>query len=136
MAAINAIPGVADAKVEELRAAGIRTTDDLLVQANTPKRREKLAGARKVTEKQLLTWVRLAELMRVKGVSGPSAELLVAAKVDSLKELKGADAEALAATLDKKNSARKNPPLKRAPSSKVVQKWIDEAKALKATVRT
>jgi predicted RecB family nuclease len=135
VATITAIEGIADAKVDQLREAGVRTTEQLLEQANTPKRREKLAASYKVTEKQLLGWVTRAELMRVKGVSGPSAELLVAVGISSIKDLRGADAEELAAAMEKKNNAKKNKLVERTPSSKVVQKWIDQAKDLKPVVR-
>lgn len=135
MASITAIQGIADAKVKKLREAGIRTTDDLLAKANTSKRREKLAADTTASEKQLLTWATHADLMRVKGVSGSSAQLLGAAGVSSVKDLKSSDAETLAAAMDKKNSARKNPLVARAPSAKVVQKWIDQAKPLKPIVR-
>lgn len=135
MATITAIEGIADAKLDQLRDAGIRTTDQLLETANTPKRREKLAASSKLTEKQLLTWVTRAELMRVKGVSGPTSELLAAVGITSIKDLRGGDADELAAAMEKKNKAKKNKLVQRTPSAKVVQKWIDQAKELKPTVR-
>lgn len=135
MATITAIEGITDARADKLRDAGIRTTETLLQTANTPKRREKLAASSQVTEKQLLTWATRAELMQVKGVSGSTAELLVAAGVTSIKDLRAADAEQLAATMEKKNSAKKTPLVARAPSAKVVAKWIDGAKAVKPVVR-
>lgn len=135
MATISAIEGIADSKVEKLRAEGIRTTDALLDQANTAKRREKLSASTKITEKQLLGFVNQADLMRVKGVGGPIANLLDAVGVSNVKDLRSSDADELAAKLEKKNNAKKNPPVKRTPSSKVVQKWIDDAKGLKLVVR-
>lgn len=136
VATITAIEGIADAKADKLRDAGIRTTEQLLEQANTPKRREKLASSAKLTEKQLLTWVTRAELMRVKGVSGPTSELLAAVGVTSIKDLRGGDAEQLAAAMEKKNNAKRNKLVARTPSAKVVQKWIDHAKGLKPVVRS
>lgn len=135
MATITAIEGIAEAKADKLRAAGIRTTEALLENANTKKRREKLSAETKISEKQILTWVNHADLMRIKGVSGQYSELLEAAGVDTVKELKTRNADNLAEAMDKKNSAKKNRLVKRTPSAKVVQKWIDQAKSLKPVVK-
>ena len=135
MPTITAIEGIAETKAEKLRSAGIRTTEALLENANTPKRREKLAAATKLSEKQILTWVNHADLMRIKGVSGQYSELLEKAGVDTVKELRTRNAENLAAAMEKKNNARKNRLVQRTPSAKVVQKWIDQAKQLKPVVK-
>lgn len=135
MATITAIEGITDVRAEKLRAAGIRTTDALLENANTPKRREKLAASSRATEKQLLTWASRAELMQVRGVSGPTSELLAAAGVTSIKDLRAASADELAAAMDKKNRARKQPIVARTPSAKVVAKWIDRSKSVRPVVR-
>ena len=135
MASITAIEGIGDAKADKLRAAGIKTCEALLAGANTKKRREKLAAETKLSEKQILTWVNHADLMRIKGVSGQYSELLEAAGVDSVPELKQRNAENLAAAMEKKNNARKNKLVQRTPSAKVVQKWIDQAKSLKKVVQ-
>lgn len=135
MATITAIVGITDANADKLRGVGIRTTDALLEQANTAKRREKLVADIQVNAKQLDTWVNHADLMRVKGVSGATAALLDSAGIKTLKDLRGADAEKAAAAMERRNSARKEPLVKRAPSAKVVQGWIDGAKDLKLVVR-
>lgn len=135
MATITAIQGMAEAKADKLREAGIRTTDALLANANTKKRREKLSKETRISEKQILTWVNHADLMRIKGISGQYSELLEAAGVDTIKELRSRNAENLTAAMEKKNKARKNKLVQRTPSEKVVQKWIDQAKGLKPIVR-
>ncbi len=135
MASITAIEGVGDAKAVKLRAQGIRTCDDLLAQANTKKKREKLSEATKLSEKNILTWVNHADLMRIKGVSSQYSELLEAAGVDSCSELKMRNAANLAEAMLKANSKKKNKLVQRTPSEKVVQKWIDQAKKLKKVVQ-
>lgn len=134
VASITAIEGIGDAKAEKLRKAGIRTCEALLEQANTKKRRQKLAEETKISEKNILTWVNHADLMRIKGVSGQYSELLEAAGVDSVAELKQRNAANLAEAMLKKNNSRKNRLVKRPPSEKVVQGWIDQAKKLKKVV--
>ncbi len=134
MASITAIEGIGDAKADKLRAAGIKTCEALLAQANTKKKREKLSAATKLSEKNILTWVNHADLMRIKGVSSQYSELLEAAGVDSCAELKQRNAANLAEAMLKKNNAKKVQLVKRPPSEKVVQGWIDQAKKLKKVV--
>jgi predicted RecB family nuclease len=132
---ISAIEGVGDRQAEKLRAAGIATVESLLANGNTKKRREKLAAETKISEKSILKWVNHADLMRIKGVSGQYSELLEAAGVDTVKELKHRNADNLAEAMEKTNSRKKTPLVRRTPSAKVVQKWIDQAKDLKAVVK-
>ena len=135
MATITAIDGITDARADKLREAGVRTTDALLTNANTKKRREKLSKQAGISEKVILDLVNQADLMRVKGVSAQSAALLKAAGVDTLKELKRRNAENLAEAMEQKNSRKKTPIVKRAPSAKTVEKWVEEAKSLKPVVK-
>lgn len=136
MATITAIDGVTDARAEKLREAGVRTSDALLANANTKKRREKLSKEAGISEKVILELVNQADLMRVKGVSAQSAALLKAVGVDTLKELKRRNAENLAEAMEQKNSRKKEPIVKRAPSAKTVEKWVEQAKSLKQVVKT
>lgn len=135
MATITALDGVTDARAEKLREAGVRTTDALLANANTKKRREKLSKEAGISEKVLLDLVNQTDLMRVKGVSAQSAALLKAVGVDTLKELKRRNAENLAEAMEQKNSRKKEPIVKRAPSPKTVEKWVEQAKSLKPVVK-
>ncbi len=135
MATITALDGVTDARAEKLREAGVRTTDALLANANTKKRREKLSKEAGISEKVLLDLVNQTDLMRVKGVSAQSAALLKAVGVDTLKELKRRNAENLAEAMEQKNARKKTPIVKRAPSPKTVEKWVEQAKSLKQVVK-
>lgn len=135
MASITAIEGIGDAKAAKLKAAGIKTCEALLENANTKKKREKLSADTKLSEANILTWVNHADLMRIKGVSSQYSELLEAAGVDSCTELKGRNAANLAEAMEKANNKKKNKLVQRTPSEKVVQKWIDQAKSLKKVVQ-
>lgn len=135
MATITAIDDITDAKAKKLRAAGIRTTEGLLAQANTKKRRQKLAEETKLSEKQILEWVNCADLMRIKGISTQYSDLLEAAGVDTVKELRRRNAENLAAAMEEKNARAKKKLVTRTPSVKVVQGWVDQAKKLKPMVQ-
>jgi predicted flap endonuclease-1-like 5' DNA nuclease len=83
-------------------------------------------------EDQLLKWANMADLMRISGVGSEYSELLEAAGVDAVKELRMRRADNLAAKMAEGNAGRK---LTRAlPPEKVVSGWIEQAKTLKPMI--
>ena len=85
---IDQIEGIGDAYAQKLQAVGVATTEELLKRAATPKGREKLAEETGISSKLILKWANHADLFRIKGVAGQFAELLEAAGVDTVKELR------------------------------------------------
>jgi predicted flap endonuclease-1-like 5' DNA nuclease len=83
-------------------------------------------------ETQLLKWANMADLMRISGVGEEYSELLEAAGVDTVKELKQRKAENLAARMEEVNGAKKL--VRRRPSVKQVTRWIEQAKSLAPTI--
>ncbi|MCA0397173.1 MAG: DUF4332 domain-containing protein [Bacteroidetes bacterium] len=81
------IEGIGETYAAKLQEMGIHTTGDLLEKAGTKIGREKLAAATKIPETLILTWVNHADLFRLSGVAGQTAELLEAAGVDTVREL-------------------------------------------------
>ncbi|WP_290794570.1 DUF4332 domain-containing protein [Flavihumibacter sp. UBA7668] len=81
------IEGIGSTYAAKLEAHGIKTTGDLLQKAGTKAGREVLAAGSKLPESLILTWVNHADLMRINGIAGQTAELLEAAGVDTVKEL-------------------------------------------------
>lgn len=125
---IDEIEGIGPAMKEKLSAADIATTDDLLKLCCDKAGRSKVAEQTGNTEKQLLKWANMADLMRISGVGQEYSELLEAAGVDTVKELRNRNAENLANAMAKINEEKK---LTRAvPSVTVVAKWIEHAKTL------
>jgi len=125
---IEEIEGIGPTYAEKLAAAKIATTDDLLEQCKTPEGRDSVSQTTGVSSNQILKWTNLADLMRVSGVSSQYSELLEAAGVDTIKELRNRNAENLASKMKEVNEAKK---LTRVtPSAKVVQDWIDNAGTL------
>ena len=122
---IEDIEGIGPSFAEKLSAAKIATTDDLLDQCKTPQGRESVSQTTGVSSNQLLKWTNLADLMRVSGVGSEYSELLEAAGVDTIKELRNRNAENLAAKMKEVNEAKKL--TRMTPSAKVVQDWIDGA---------
>jgi Domain of unknown function (DUF4332) len=111
-----------------LKSAGIRSTDRLLEAARTVKGRKLLSERTGFDEKRLLCWANVADRMRIKGISKEYAELLQAAGVDTVKELKYRNPLNLAKAMADANKKRKL--VRLLPSEKVVKRWIENAKLL------
>jgi predicted flap endonuclease-1-like 5' DNA nuclease len=126
--ALVKIEGIGPTYAEKLKAAGLRRTTAFLDRAKDPKGRKALASETGIDEDRILKWANLADLMRIKGVGEEFSELLEAAGVDTVKELKGRKAENLHARMVEVNAARKL--VRQLPSARTVASWIDQAKAL------
>ena len=111
-----------------LKQAGIRTTAKLLENAKDAKGRRKLAEKNGLPEKNILCWANLSDKMRIKGVGEDYANLLQAAGVDTVKELKYRNPERLAKAMAEANVRRKL--VRVLPSDRAVVRWIDQAKKL------
>jgi hypothetical protein len=122
---IDGIDGVAAAI---LKSVGIRSTERLLESARTVRGRKMLAIKTGFDEKQLLCWANVADRMRIKGIRKEYAELLQAAGVDTVKELKYRNPGNLAKAMAEANNKRKM--VRMLPSEKVVCNWIENAKKL------
>ncbi len=125
---IDDIEGIGPAMKAKLATAEIATTDDLLKKCCDKAGRKAVAESTGCTEKQLLNWANMADLMRISGVGEEYSELLEAAGVDTVKELRNRNAENLAAAMAKVNEEKKL--TRAAPSATVVTKWVEQAKTL------
>jgi len=123
---IDEIEGIGPANKENLTAAGIATTEDLLRLCASAKGRQETSEKTGASTSQLLKWADMADLMRISGVGRQFGELLKAAGVDTVKELRTRKAENLASKLAEVNAEKKL--AKAVPSVEQVQNWIDSAK--------
>lgn len=112
----------------KLRAAGIRSTAKLLDRSATPKLRKELAKKTDIPLNLILDWANVADLTRVPGVAVDYAELLVAADVDTVPDLKRRNPAKLVARMAAANERRKLVDL--VPSERRVSRWIEAAKTL------
>lgn len=126
------IQGVGEVYAEKLIAAGIKDTDALLAKCAKPAGRKALAEETGISPKLILTWTNHVDLYRIQGIGPQFAELLEAAGVDTVKELKHRVAADLQAKLEEVN-AEKNL-TNRVPAVKEVEKMIEQAKELPAAV--
>lgn len=129
---IEEVEGIGPAYAAKLEDTGVKTTEDLLGIGATKKGRKTLAEKTGIPEKLILKWTNHADLFRIKGVAGQFAELLEAAGVDTVKELRHRVAANLYARLVETNDAKNL--CNRIPSEKEIQKMIDQAKELPPVV--
>jgi hypothetical protein len=125
---ITDIDGIDGDVAGVLKSVGIRSTDRLLEAARTVKGRKVLSEKTGFSERQLLYWANVADRMRIKGVRKEYAELLQAAGVDTVKELKYRNPLNLAKAMADANRKRKLVHV--LPSEKMVRRWIESAKLL------
>ena len=122
------IEGIGEAYAPKLIKAGIVKVEDLLKKCAAPKGRAALAAETGISEKLILKWTNHADLFRINGIGPQFAELLEAAGVDTVKELKHRVAANLAAKVLECNEEKKL--VRRVPVEKEIQKMIDQAKEL------
>ncbi len=126
--AIAEIEGIGPAFAKKLKAVGIRSTAKLLERAKDPKGRRMLAEESGIDEARILKWANMADLMRIRGVAEEYSELLEAAGVDTVKEMKRRNAANLAAKMQEVNAKKKL--VRVLPSEKRVLAWVEHAKKL------
>jgi predicted flap endonuclease-1-like 5' DNA nuclease len=125
---ITEIQGIGTDVAAVLKSDGIRTTVGLLRSAKTPKQRLKIATKTGAAEKCVLDWVTAADRMRVKGVGWEYSELLRAAGVRTVNELRFRNPQKLASAMADINGKRNL--VRVLPSVNTVTRWIESAKRL------
>ena len=126
------IQGIGPVYAEKLIGIGIETVDQLLEKGADAKGRQAIEEATGIRHDLVLTWVNHADLFRVKGVGPQFSELLEAAGVDTVKELRNRNAANLAAKMAEVNEAKHL--CRRTPVEKEVAKFIALAKELEPKV--
>lgn len=129
---VKDIEGIGTTLAEKLIKSGVSTTAILLERGKDPKGRKSLAGETGIDEGRILEFVNRADLMRIKGVGEEYSDLLEAAGVDTVKELKTRRADNLTKRIAEVNAEKKL--VRQLPSEKAVAGWIEQAKTLPAVV--
>jgi len=129
---VSDIEGIGPAYSAKLSAIEINTVDQLLEKGKTAKGRQEIEEQTGIDHKRVLDWVGMADMFRIKGIASQFAELLKAAGVDTVKELRVRNAANLHAKLAEVNEEKK---LTRAvPRLEQVEDVINQAKALEPIV--
>lgn len=130
---IREMAGIDAIRAQKLRAFRIRTTTRYLEKAKTPRGRKALADLMEISASEILRLANKADLMRIKGIGDDYTELLFAAGVDTVRELRLRKPSQLAQKMVVANetAATKGKKLVRLlPSEKTIQRWIEQAKTL------
>ena len=125
---ISELDGLGPNFATKMKNVGIRTTEKLLETAKSLKGRQMLAAKTEIDQEQLLRVANFIDRMRIKGVGQEYAELLEAAGVVTIKELRYRNPARLAEAMAKANVNRKL--VRVLPSEHTVERWIDHAKKL------
>jgi predicted flap endonuclease-1-like 5' DNA nuclease len=128
MSRLSDIEGISPSQYEKLKALGITTTKRLLLVAAGKPGREDLASQTGISEKSLLKWLNVADLMRVKGIGQEYSELLEAAGVDSVVDLRRRRPETLYQAMTQVNGKKKV--VRRLPAMVEVKRWIKAAQSV------
>lgn len=132
---IETVEGIAKTYGDKLRKCGIRSTKALLERGATPAGRKAVCKESGIDAKLILKWCNMCDLMRVKGVGEEYSELLEAAGVDTVKELKTRRPDNLHKAMAAANAKRKNGLVRQLPGLIQVEKWVKNAKTLPAMMK-
>jgi predicted flap endonuclease-1-like 5' DNA nuclease len=132
MAKIADIEGIGPVIADKLQEAGVRSTATLLKRGGTAKGRKELAAAINIDESRILEWVNHADLFRVRGVGSEYSDLLEAAGVNTVPELRQRNAAALYQTLVRTNESKKL--VRKLPTADQVAEWVEQAKSLSRVI--
>jgi predicted flap endonuclease-1-like 5' DNA nuclease len=127
-AGIEGIEGIGPANSKKLRAAGVKTTDDLLAAGGTKAGRKELSDKTGISETVLLGWVNKADLFRVKGIGEEYSDLLKETGVSTVVELGRRNPEKLHEAMAGVNKEKKL--VRRTPTLAQTTEWVEQAKTL------
>lgn len=125
---LRSVPGLDPEVVEKLNAIGITDNATLLARGAQPEGRDEICAATGINAVQLLSTLYLMDLERVDGVSWTNARLLVGAGVTTVPDLAFRSADDLLPQIQRANEELGL--LKRLPSRKAIQGWIEHARTL------
>ncbi len=126
------IEGIGPVYGAKLQAAGITTVECLLEKGASRGGRKEIAEKSGIDEGKILEWVNMADLFRIKGIGPQFSELLEAAGVDTVKELRNRNAANLYEKLVQVQAEKKV--TRAVPALKMVEKFIEQAKQLPPVV--
>jgi len=129
---IQDIIGIGPKDAGLLFQEGIYTSSKLLEVGGNRSGRKMLAEKTSINESNILKWVNMCDLFRIKGVSGQFVELLEGSGVETVKELGNCNATNLAQKMAAVNKQRHL--CKTTPNATIVVGWIVQAKILEPMV--
>ena len=129
---ITMIESIGPVMKDKLAAAGISTVEGLLDKGASKSGRKAIADASGLDAGKILDWVNMADLFRINGIASQFAELLKAAGVDTVKELRTRNPENLHAALVKTQEEKCLTRI--VPAASKVEDFVEQAKLLEPVV--
>lgn len=133
MVRIIDIEGIGPSYQKKLIEVGVRSTGRLLQVGSSRRGRKDLSENTGISEKLILEWVNLADLIRIKGIGEEYSDLLEEAGVDTVKELRNRDPKNLHQLMTEANERKRL--VRRLPSIGQVSSWVAQAKKLPPIVK-
>jgi len=125
---VKKLRGITDAIATALVGEGLGDSEAFLAAAKTPAGRKGLAAKCDAGDRDILELANRADLARIKGVAGVFGDLLEAAGVDTVKELRNRRPDNLHAKIVETNSDKSI--AGRNPTPSDVESWVTQAKEL------
>lgn len=125
---IDEVEDIDKASAELLCRRGVLTMEDLSRQAKCEEGRRRLAKETGIDAAAILRWFQMSELMKVRGIGGKYAQLLIATGVKTLSELLHRDPVALTKDLVAVNDDRGL--VLAPPVESDVRRWHSSAKSI------
>jgi predicted flap endonuclease-1-like 5' DNA nuclease len=126
---LELIPGIGGGTAQALAQSGVRSVPELLRQAATRVGRQTLAQQTSISNSRLETFARIADFLRLHGVTPEYARLLSDAGFTSVAEL-GATDPALVVERVKKAFSPDTHNAKKPPRAPLIRAWVQEAARL------
>ncbi|NNE08781.1 MAG: DUF4332 domain-containing protein [Gemmatimonadetes bacterium] len=126
------VEGIGPDNACKLGEVEIRSTDDFLFRCGSKPARVNVSKRTGIAEKNLRRWANMADLMRINGIGPQYSELLEAAGVDSIHELRERQADRLAEMMKRAN--RKARLVRATPPVSLIVRWIQEAESMEPGV--
>ena len=133
MTKLSEIEGIGSAYKEKLISAGITSIESLLKACASKKERTELAEKTDIPDLLILKWANRADLARIDGIGSEYADLMEAAGVDTIPELAQRNAVNLFNKINSVNDEYKF--VKKMPTEKQVEDWIEQAKKLPRVIQ-
>ncbi len=125
---ISDIEGIGPSYAQKLANVNVKSVSGLLKKCCDKKGRKSVAQATGIDESMLLKWANMADLYRIKGVGSEYSELLEAAGVDTVKEMRNRNAVNLYEKMKEINAKKKL--VRQLPGLKKVEGFVSAAKKL------
>lgn len=122
------VEGIGHSYAKKLAQLDIRTTNQLLTEGATRQGRKKISESAGISYKLILSWVNIADLVRIPGIGEEYSDLLEESGINTVLELRNRKPAHLYARLIETNAQKKL--VRRVPALSEVESWISHAKKL------